>query len=423
MSQIVILILTLIGNIIIVRLLGASGKGTIALLQSYFSISAAILILGMSEGNIYYLGNQRFQHRDVFSSVIFHTIAISVIFMIFSVIAANWILSHFLKNINTEYYFTALCIFPALFFLLHTTTMLLGHKNIVGYNIANVSRYLLILLFQILLIPKYGIMGALVATVIGFIAADIAAVSFLSHYGCPTVFIKWKFFRCAFVYGAKSQLGLILNQIDRRLDVFIINLFLNLAQVGFYAIAVAMAELPWYISNAIATVLFPEVSGMKKKDAYFFTAFICRNTLFMVMCFSLILFFIGGIILKIVFGPQFVTSLTPLRLLIPGIVCISINKVLCAGFSGTGKPEYGTYTTVISAITTIALDFTLIPILGINGAAIASTIAYTFSAITGIFIFRKISGISLREFLIITRKDIYKYPSLYRKLIRQSKRA
>jgi Na+-driven multidrug efflux pump len=61
--------------------------------------------------------------------------------------------------------------------------------------------------------------------------------------------------------------------------------------------------------------------------------------------------------------------------------------------------------------------------LGINGAAIASTIAYTFSAITGIFIFRKISGISLREFLIITRKDIYKYPSLYRKLIRQSKRA
>lgn len=417
-TQMTTLLLSFVINIVIIRMLGPSGKGVISLLQNYFLILVALFIFGMSEGNIYYLGNRRYKHRGVFSNAIFHTVVLSILFILLSIFLKKWLIEHFLKNLSEEYYLIALWIFPAFFLFLHITTILLGHKNIVGFNSVTVSRFFFILLFLLILIPKYGIKGALLATVIGFVVADIIGLSLLLRYGLPTISLNLSFLKDALTFGAKSQVGLMLSRVDRRLDIFIINLFLNPTQVGFYAVAVAMAELPWYISNALATVLFPEVSGLKKESAYKFTSRICRNTLFIVFLFSTFIFLFGGLLMKTIFGAQFLQSVMPLRLLIPGIIILSVNKVLCAGFSGTGKPEYGTYTAIFSAVVTISLDFVLIPALGINGAAIASSIAYAVSATTGIVLFRKISGFPFREFLLVTRKDIHKYPSLLVKLIK-----
>jgi O-antigen/teichoic acid export membrane protein len=422
-TQVVVLLISFITNVIIVRALGASGKGIVALLQNYFLIFVVIFILGMSEGNIYYLSNHRYRHRDVFGNVLFHTILISAAFIAISVLFKGWILSNFLKNIDESHYDIALWIFPAFFLFLHTTSMLLGHKDILEFNTVTIARFLFILLFMVILIPRFHIAGALLATVLGFLIADATGIALLARHGKPRFGINLGFARSTFIFGAKSEVGLILSQLDRRLDIFIINLFLTPAQVGFYAVAVAFAEFPWYVSNAIATVLFPEIAAMRKESAYQFTAYVCRNTLFVVFILGLVLFILGGFLLKFVFGVQFLQSLTALRLLIPGVIILSVNKVLCAGFSGTGRPEYGTLTAVFSAATTIFLDLILIPHIGIKGAAIASTIAYTISATTGILLFRKTSGLPIKEFLVVTSKDIRRYPEFYNKVIARFKNA
>lgn len=416
-TQIITLVLSFVINIVIVRMLGAEGKGAISLLQHYFLILAAFFMFGMSEGNIYYLGNQKYNHRVVFSNVVVHTILLTLLFVSLSLILANWILSSFLKNIDFEHYRTALWIFPAFILFLHTTTMLLGHKNIIGFNIVTVARFLCILLFLLLLSPLLGIQGALIATVIGFFVADGIGIVLLMRYGRPVWSISTHFFKDAFVFGAKSQLGLMLSRIDRRLDIFIINMYLNPAHVGFYAIAVAVAELPWHISHALATVLFPEVSGMKKQDAFEFTSLICRNSLFIVFLLGLSLFFLGGPIIIFLFGPQFEKSTVPMRILVLGVIALSINKILCAAFSGTGKPEYGTYTTLFSSITTVGLDFLLIPVWGITGAAIASAIAYSVSALTGIVLFSRTSHYTPGRFLLVKPRELKQYPVLIRKTI------
>jgi O-antigen/teichoic acid export membrane protein len=128
---------------------------------------------------------------------------------------------------------------------------------------------------------------------------------------------------------------------------------------------------------------------------------------------------LGGIFITAVFGRDFTVSVLPLQVLIPGIIFLSINKVLCAGFSGTGRPEYGTYTATMSAIITVALDFLLIPSLGIQGAAIASTVAYCAAAVAAVTLFKNLSGLPLREFLLIKRDDIRKYPALIKKFKRR----
>lgn len=420
-TQVMILLISFITNVLIVRTLGASGKGVVALLQNYFLILVVIFILGMSEGNIFYLSNRSYRHADVFGNVLFHTMFVSAVFITASIIFRNWILTNFLKNIAASHYNIALWIFPAFFLFLHVTTMLLGHKNILKFNLVTIARFLFILLLMVILIPRYHIAGALLATALGFLIADAIGLALLTRHGTPKLRINLGFARSAFIFGAKSEIGLILSQLDRRLDIFIINLFLTPTQVGFYAVAVAFAEFPWYVSNAIATVLFPEIAAMSKEDAHRFTAYVCRNTLFVVFVLGLVFFIFGGFLLRFVFGVQFLQSLTALRLLIPGVIILSVNKVLCAGFSGTGKPEYGTLTAVFSAVATILLDFLLIPHIGIEGAAIASTIAYTISAMTGILLFRKTSGLRVSEFLLVTGEDIRRYPEFYSKIIKRFK--
>ncbi|UCD06633.1 MAG: oligosaccharide flippase family protein [candidate division WOR-3 bacterium] len=422
-TQITILVMSFITSVIIVRTLGASGKGVVALLQNYFLILVVIFILGMSEGNIYFLSSRKYKHKEVFANVLVHTILISAIFLVASIIFKDWILSTFLRNIKAEHYNLALWIFPAFFLFLHTTTMLLGHHNIVGFNVVTTARFTFIMVFMAVLIPKLQIIGAVIATVAGFLLADIIGVILLTRYGSPAIGINKGFARNAFIFGAKSEVGLILAQLDRRFDIFIINLFLAPTQVGFYAVAVAIAEFPWYVSNAIATVLFPEIAAMDKQRAYQFTSYVCRNTLFIVFILSIVLFVVGGFILQFVFGPEFSQSLNPLRILMPGIVILSVNKVICAGFSGTGRPEYGTLTAVFSAAATITLDFMLIPRMGIEGAAIASTVAYTISATTGILLFSRTANLPLKEFLIITSEDIKRYPEFYRKVVARFRNA
>jgi O-antigen/teichoic acid export membrane protein len=262
--------------------------------------------------------------------------------------------------------------------------------------------------------PTYKVEGALWASIIGIICADVIAFVYLLKRGAPTFSVNFSFLKKAFVYGAKSQIGLLLSQINRRLDIFIINLFLTPSHVGYYAIAVAMAEFPWYISQAAATVLFPETSSMTKENAYSFTSFVCRNVLLIVLCLGIILFVFGRILITTIFGIDFVISVIPLQLLLPGIVFLSINKILCAGFSGTGRPEYGTYTAAVSAGTTVGLDFLLIPLMGINGAAIASTVAYCAAATTSVILFRRLSKLPLKHFLLAKYEDIAKYPSFFK---------
>jgi O-antigen/teichoic acid export membrane protein len=333
-----------------------------------------------------------------------------------AVLLRNWIIIHFLRNIEENYFLIALCLFPSLFFFQHFDAMLLGHKQFVQFNIITISRYLSFFLLLIFLIPAYNVKGALWASIIGLVCANVIAFMYLLKHGPPRLSISLSFLKKSFIYGTKSQIGLILSQVNRRLDIFIINLFLDPGHVGYYTIAVVVAEFPWYISQAAATTLFPEASGMKRKDAYVFAAFVCRNVLFIVVCLSILLSLVGKVLITTVFGSDFIISVMPFQLLLLGIVALSINKVLCAGFSGTGRPEYGTYTAAVAAIMTVTLDLLLIPVYGINGAAVASTGAYLAAATTSVILFRNLADLPLREFLVIKRADISKYPAFFRKL-------
>jgi O-antigen/teichoic acid export membrane protein len=418
-TRVILIIIGFVINIIVARLLGPSGKGTIALLNEFFFIASVIIMMGVHEANIYYLGNKQYRHSDIFGNAIYQTLISSLFFIFLFFLSKNWLLSSVLRNVSTNIILIAIWFFPVFFYQTHITTICLGNKNIVGYNILLFIQSACSLAFQLMLIPRFGISGAIYGILLSVSTTAIIGSLILYKYGPPSAFPNFHYWKSSYVYGAKSQIGLILSYFNRRLPIIIINLFLTPTEVGYYAIAITVAELSWYVPESVGTVLFPELSGKSKEDAAKLVAFAMRNTLFITTFIGILLWFGGGIFIKLFFGTAFIPSITLLRILIPGIVIFSINRVLCSYFAGTGRPEYGTYTSIVSFSLLLTLSFSFIPKIGIIGAPIASTIAFIASSTVAITLFIRTSRYSIKEILIAKKEDLERYPIFLNRIARK----
>jgi O-antigen/teichoic acid export membrane protein len=156
-------------------------------------------------------------------------------------------------------------------------------------------------------------------------------------------------------------------------------------------------------------VLFPHISSLEKKEADRITPVVCRNAIFFTLIGAVVMFVISRQLILTIFGPAMIPAVQPLWLLLPGIVTLTVAKIITSYLSGIGKPIYSTYLAAGSMILTVALDLLLIPRYGISGAAAASSIVYTCTAAASVWMFKLESGAGLLETLIVKPDDFVRY--------------
>ena len=105
-----------------------------------------------------------------------------------------------------------------------------------------------------------------------------------------------------------------------------------------------------------------------------------------------------------VFSGEFSDIRKVILLIAPGIVFLSGHTVLANFFSGTGRPKYNLYASLIGLTTTLIAAFIFIPWLGIRGAAITTSLTYLALFIYQWLVFQGLTGIHLKE-LLVTKED------------------
>ncbi len=418
-GQVLSLILILLSNILITRVLGPDGKGVMSLLITFPAVIAMIVVLGVDEATVYFLGGKRFEYSEVLSWAILNTLIVSAFSIGVLTILQNWLVTSVIKNITGKFLLITIFSIPFQIFFQYECAILLGQRDIFGFNLLNILRNLFLLVFQFILILKLGLLGGVYSILIGFAMAALVGILLIRKFGKPRIPKEISFAKKSISYGTRSVLGLIFHYFTRRLDIFIVNFFLNPAQVGFYAIALMLAELPWYIPQAAGTVLFPQVSGMEKAEANQFSAQVCRNTVFITALACLILALIAKPVIRLFFTAKFYPALIPFYINLPRTIALGIGRVLGGNFQGTGKPEYGTIMAFVSFVLTLILDLVFIPRWGIIGAAIATTIANIFSVGIGLYIFLNTSKIKLSEMIFVHKNEVKNYRQLAIRVLRR----
>lgn len=216
-------------------------------------------------------------------------------------------------------------------------------------------------------------------------------------------------------YGAN-----VLQYLNYRVDLFLVAYFRDLREVGLYALAVSLAQLVWLVSSSVGTAVFARVgSGLDEpREAAARSAALARSVLVIQLVLAGSLALLGKLLLQILYGTAFEPAVSAIWLLLPGVAVFGVATVLAAHLAGLGRPHLNLLVSAASLVVTLVLDLLLIPSLGMNGAAIASSASYAATVGLTALLFSTSTGVSLRDVLVPRLADLRRLVGVLRGAVR-----
>lgn len=410
-SKIVNLALITIANIIIARQLGPTGKGMVSISMLVPSLLATICHMGIGSANTYYGSKDEFLLKRLFGNSLTYGIILSIIIAILYFLFMPFFDRVLGKELSNQYLIICFWLFPLNLIWGYIGSIMLARQRIHELAIGRVLHNVIYVTLVIVAIVffKYKVAAVLFTMMLAYAGEMFWDLCIIKKDMSLKIQKDLSLFKKQIIFGVKGYIGNLLDFINNRFDIFLVNYFLNIGQVGIYSISVMLAELIFYIPSAASTVLFPVTAASSKDQANRFTPMVCRHTFFWSVTSAIILALIAKPAIEILFTSNFIKSIVPLWLLLPGIITLSVNKVISTDLMGRGKPILSTYSTGIAAFCTIILDVILIPLLGVSGAALASSLAYFASTALIIYFFLRESDSKLGELFLPTNEDLRYY--------------
>jgi O-antigen/teichoic acid export membrane protein len=276
--------------------------------------------------------------------------------------------------------------------------MLLGDEDFFFYNVVRfLVPGLTALGYAIFwLLGSFSVELALVsnaaATVIALVAA---AFRTLRQLGLARP--DWVLFRKSFWYGAKAHVGSIAGLVNARLDLLIIPAFLTAASVGLYSVATNVTSITTVLVGTVALMVLPVAT--RAQDSARQVILTLQATMGIALTIAIPIGVLAPIALRIVYGADFESAATPLRILLPGAVLQAGIMVLWVGLLAANRPLMVSAAVMPAALLTIGGLIVFLPTGGINAAAIVTSVAYALEFALMIFLYRRTLGIAWSDYL------------------------
>ena len=206
-------------------------------------------------------------------------------------------------------------------------------------------------------------------------------------------------------YGAFMQLSTLVSTLNKRLSLYLLNTHCDEKSIGVYASGTQVTEGVNIVGQSIGLVEFSALSNTENKQrASQLTLRFMKLSILLTFTALLVICLLPTTFFEWVFSGEFSDIRPVILLMAPGIVFFSAHTVLANFFSGTGKPKYNLYASLIGLSITLISAFILIPTLGIRGAAITTTLTYMALFVFQWIVFHKQTGSRLLQ-LIPNKED------------------
>ncbi len=413
LSQVAIYGLAFVLRVILARGLGDDGLGTYSLFFVAVLVAGGIGNLGIGLGNVYFLNKGDYSFRTLLSGSISAAAFMSIVGWL--LVGAWGLASDADLFVEGETYWLYGAALPAIIGYTIFTSFLHGSSRFVALSVVAVTQggIAAIGAGALMAADELTVGSAIAVWSASFLIADVVTLALIVPGNLDVgrvIRLPLAVLREQIKYGAQGQAANMAALFNYRLDQFLVAAFVSTAGVGHYAVAVGLAESVWWISSAISMVLLPRLTAMEKDDADEVTPIVSRNTLLVSVLAAGALIAVSPLAIQILFGDEFYPeAFLPLVLLMPGIVAASATRVLGSYLFSRGKIIFTTYATFIALGVTIAADLVLIPLWEVEGAAVASSVAYVAALGATALWYRRESGRGLAEALLWRPDDIGYY--------------
>jgi O-antigen/teichoic acid export membrane protein len=167
----------------------------------------------------------------------------------------------------------------------------------------------------------------------------------------------------------------VLVAISYRVDTLILGVFESTDVVGQYNAGYRIFELFLIVPAIFAGVLLPATSARLHSDTSAVqTLTMTAVRYFSYLCFPLAvgLSLLAGPVIDLFYGSQYPDSIVVLQIMSFTLIPAFIAHITANVFHASSRPQLNTYIALFSVIFNIVVNFLLIPVFGLAGAAAAS---------------------------------------------------
>jgi O-antigen/teichoic acid export membrane protein len=396
-------------SFVLARILGPVGRGAYYLVIMTPTTLVAIGQLGLPSAVSFFAGRGRSGEALQRSSLLLAG-TLSVLLIGISLLALPLLAETILQAAPSDLVRVALISLPFQFLASFAGSALIGRQVLRNYNVILVAQSVLMLVLIVVLVGILGLgaLGAVVANVITAGAAALATTLELRRaIRQDPAEAERQGVRIGELagYGARSYPASIAGFFNYRADVFLLSALLGDPRaIGLYSVAVSLAELTFFVPDSVATVLFPRVASSDRRTADELAPAVSRFTVLLTALAAVALVPIGFAAVHVVI-PDFVDSLPAFLILLPGIMALSLSKVLSSYVNGLGLPQRVAFVSSAALAVNLVANLVLIPRFGFHGAAMASLVSYAAHAAMLQLIASRLSHRSALDYLVPTAAE------------------
>jgi O-antigen/teichoic acid export membrane protein len=376
---------------VLVWLLGASAYGQYATVLSVFSLLMILVSSGINSGARKYLAEEREEAHwqdHVFGFYFRLALLLAAVAAVGFVLAARYgLVAATLGEELVPYFYLLAALAVLSQFMNYLRRSLMGLKL---ERIAEPIRVSFTWVFAAVAIGlawlDFGVTGVLLARIVGALVVIGASAYFLvgrisfSHVLRPTPdgFPRRKLF--AFNY--KTVVYVFLLTSLYHVDVIMLGAVDSVSSetVGYYKAALVLAEFLWLVPRAVQSTMIQSVSNLwAEGQTERITDLATRVTRYGLLLTALLAVGIGALardFVPLYYPPEFVASVTPLLLLLPGTVGFAVARPILSISHAKGDMNVVILATAAAAGINLGLNALLIPRFGMAGAAVATSIGY-----------------------------------------------
>jgi O-antigen/teichoic acid export membrane protein len=403
-ASVINLLIGLVITVLLGRYLGAGDLGLYRMTSTIYGIAMMIAAIGIPGAMIKYVAEfkeDRTKFNQTVSSGIITSLFLGIIFIALFYFSSGIFAEIFNMPRLVELLKILSPVFPFALISGALLGLLNGTREMKKYGMATIIQSILMVIVTVPLIYYgFGVAGA----VFGVVLSSVGSCLFLilvtkNHFEItfgeyiPTTKKMLKF--GVQVFGATGM-----NMINYQADILLIGYFLIATDVGYYAVAVGLSRFFWIIPGSIQTITYPTASEYWAKNNH--SALhkmidkVMKYNACILLPIGLGVGFFANDIVTLIFGEGFIYAVLPMLILLVGTVISSIVvRAIGASISAVGRPDLSLKVGCISAIVNIILNVLLIPILGISGAAIATTSSLIIGAFIALALILKLLSMKI----------------------------
>ncbi len=392
-------ILSLITGILTARLLGTDGRGEVAAISTWLLTLTWMSSLSFTHGLAFYHSKRRLTDAATLTTALASVPLLGAL----GVLAAQLLVPLGFSAQTEETQQLArlfLCGIPLVLGLETCWDLLMAYHRFRFLNATRIAQPAVYALALVVLAvtDRFTVTAVLLWQVASFaIVFLITATVLVRELGLSRP--RWDVSRESIRYGLRLQ-GVALGQlVTGRLDVMLLPAFVTAAAIGYYSIAVNVTSIVMSFFGGLSLIVFPVASRAERHAMGPVVESGLRMALVGGLAMVLAIAVTAPWLVPFVYGEDFHGAVLPLWLLLPGVLLWCANTIVSAGLEALDMPGRASMAQIAGIVVTVVGLIATLPVWGIVGAAITSSLAYATTFFISTHLLRRTRTVSLRAAL------------------------